>query len=307
MKIAITTSSFAKFSDAPLRLLREKGCEWVTNPYGRVLSEEEAKQLLQGCDGVVAGTEPLTAAVMDALPGLRAISRCGVGMDGVDLEAAKQRGILVRNTPDAPTRAVAELTLAFALDLMRQISRMDRELRSGEWKKRMGNLLMGKRLGIIGFGRIGRSVAALFSLMGCEIAFFDPMVHTDVQEGEKTFQYMEKPALLAWADIISLHCSKPTDGSFVLDATAIRSMKKSSCLINAARGGIVDEAALLSSLQDASLSGAALDVFSHEPYTGPLKDLPQVVLSPHVGSYAVESRIHMETESVKNLLEALGL
>ncbi len=301
MKIAITTSSFAKFSDEPLRLLKARGIEAVLNPHGRALTEDEAMELLRGCAGVAAGTEPLTRRVMEALPELRVISRCGVGMDSVDLNAAKEKGIAVRNTPEGPTRAVAELTLGFALDLMRQVTLMDREVRAGIWKKRTGFLLQGKRVGVVGFGRIGRAVAGVFHAMGCETGFFDPFV----TGGEAGCVRMELDALLAWADIVTLHCAKPGDGSLVLDAARIKSMKKGAWLINAARGGIVDEEALAAALREGALSGAALDVFAKEPYSGPLAELPTAVLTPHIGSYAREARIGMEVDTIRNLLEAL--
>ena len=302
MKVALTTSSFAQYSDEPLRLLAERGIEAVMNPHGRALTEDEAIALLQGCVGVAAGTEPLSAKVMDAVPGLRVISRCGVGMDNVDLAAASARGILVRNTPDGPTRAVVELTLGCALDLMRRVTLMDREVRGGIWKKRMGNLLHGKNLGIIGFGRIGRAVADVFAFMGCRVSFFDPFVAGD----QGAFQRRELNALLAWADIVTLHCAKPTDGAKVLDASRIAAMKDGAWLINAARGGLVDEDALAEALRQGRLSGAALDVFAKEPYTGPLAELPTVVLTPHIGSYARESRVQMEVDTIRNLLDALG-
>lgn len=310
MKIAITTSSFAQYSDEPLKLLSANKVEWVLNPYGRVLTEQESMEILRDCAGLVAGTEPLTAAVMDAAPGLRVISRCGVGMDAVDLEAAKARNIAVRNTPDGPTRAVAELALGYALDLMRQVSRMDRELRGGQWKKRMGNLLQDKKVGIIGFGRIGRAVGEMFSLMGCAVAFYDPAINSPLtasHDKEGIFEPMSRDALLAWADIVTLHCAKPRDGAQVLDARAISGMKQGAWLLNAARGGIVDETALYEALESGRLSGAALDVFANEPYSGPLAGLAQVILTPHIGSYAREARIRMETDSVRNLLDALGM
>ncbi len=299
MKIAITTSSFAKFSDAPLDLLREAGIEYVLNTTGRALTEDEAIDILQGCVGVAAGTEPLTRRVMDALPGLKVISRCGTGMDSVDRVAAEEKGIAVRNTPDGPTLAVAELTLGYALDLMRQVTRMDHELRGGTWKKRMGNLLNGKKVGLVGFGRIGRATARLFEAFGAEVAFSDPYAE------DATHQKMELDALMGWADIISLHCSKPAGGGHLIDATRLGLMREGTWLINAARGGLVDETALHDALASGRLAGAALDVFEQEPYTGPLRDLPNVILTPHVGSYAVEARIRMETDTIRNLLDAL--
>ena len=166
MKIAITTSSFARYSEEPLELLREFGAEIVLNDRGRTLTEDEAAKFLADCDGVVAGTEPLTRKVMENCPNLKVISRCGAGMDSVDRAAAEDLGIAVRNTPDAPTVAVAELTVGLMLSLLRQVAPMDRDIRSGVWKKRMGNLLFGKKVGIVGFGRIGHAVAERLQAFG---------------------------------------------------------------------------------------------------------------------------------------------
>ncbi|GFM38126.1 phosphoglycerate dehydrogenase [Desulfovibrio psychrotolerans] len=299
MKIAITTSSFAKFSDAPLQLLRDAGIEYVLNPHGRKLTEEETIEVLQGCVGVAAGTEPLTERVMAALPELKAISRCGTGMDNVDHAAAKARGIAVRNTPDGPTLAVAELTLGYALDLMRKVTQQDRELRSGVWKKRMGNTLKGKKLGIIGFGRIGQAVASVFAPLGVEIAFNDPVATSDAYASKSVDD------LLSWADILTLHCSKTGGECSLFTTERLMQMKKGSWVINASRGGIIEEDALYELCKSGHLSGAAIDVFDKEPYDGPLKELDSVILTPHIGSYAMESRIQMETDTILNLLDAL--
>jgi len=300
MKVAITTSSFARYSDAPLELLRQHGISYVLNETGRALTEDEAIDILRGCIGVAAGTEKLSRRVLDACPALRVISRCGTGMDSVDLTAAEEKGIAVRNTPDGPTRAVAELTLAYALDLLRGVARMDRELRAGIWKKRMGFLLEGKNVGIVGFGRIGRAAAGLFAAFGARIAFCDPFASDNV------YQQMELDALCAWAQLVSLHCSPPQDGTLLMHAERLARMRPGSWLINAARGGLVDEEALCRLLQAGHIAGAALDTFAREPYTGPLAGLDNVLLTPHVGSYAQESRIRQEVATVTNLLEALG-
>ncbi|MDR2124777.1 MAG: phosphoglycerate dehydrogenase [Desulfovibrio sp.] len=302
MRVAVTTSTFAEYDEEPLRLLRAGGMDIVFNPHRRTLAESEAADILRGCSGVVAGTEPLTAAVMDAAPGLKVISRCGSGLDNVDAAAARARGIQICSTPFAPVEAVAELTLALALDLSRRITLMDREVRAGTWKKRMGSLLAGKQVGIFGFGRIGRKVASLFTLMGCETAFCDPGV-----AGDGSCRRMEGDDLLAWADIITLHCPPRADGRPLLDAAGLGRMKDGALLINAARGGLVDESALADALQSGKAAGAALDVFTREPYppSGPLASLPGVILTPHIGAYAAETRAAMETESVRNLLAVL--
>jgi D-3-phosphoglycerate dehydrogenase len=299
--VAVTTSSFAEFSTEPLRLLREAGLTPLLNPRGRTLTEDEAIAFLKGCVAVAAGTEPLTARLMDALPELKVISRCGAGLDNVDLAAAAARGVAVRNTPDAPTRAVAELTLGLALDLLRHITRMDRDIRAGDWKKRMGSLLQGAHAGIVGLGRIGRAAADLFHALGARTAFFDPFPPAD----PAPHAFMPLPDLLAWADLLSLHA--PKQKAPILDAAAIARIKPGACLINAARGGLADEAALAEALRSGRLAGAALDVFSAEPYQGPLLQTPNTVLTPHVGSYARESRVLMETTTIRNLLEALCL
>ncbi|MDR0828407.1 MAG: phosphoglycerate dehydrogenase [Desulfovibrio sp.] len=304
MKVAISTSSFAEYDAEPLRLLRSAGLETKLNPFGRALDAAEAQDFLQDCVGLIAGTEPLNAKVMEASPKLKAISRCGTGMDNVDLQAAARLGVTVRNTPDAPVAAVAELTLGLALDLMRRISRQDREIRAGQWKKRMGNLLSGKKVGIVGFGRIGRKVAGYFSAFGCETAFYDPLLLSDA-----VYARMELTDLLAFADILTLHCPPRPDGLPLLDAAGIAAMKAGAWLINAARGGLIDEEALCGALGTGAVAGAALDVFGREPYPadGPLSAFPNVILTPHIGAYAVESRIGMEIESALNLLSALGI
>lgn len=300
MKIAITTSSFARFGDAPLRLLQEAGIEYVLNDKGRPLTEDEAVKILDGCIGVAAGTEPLTKKVMDAVPGLKVISRCGVGVDNVDLAAAAAKGIVVRNTPDGPTLAAAELTIALMLSLLRHVSLMDREMHAGVWKKHMGSLLYQKRVGIIGMGRIGRALAHRLTAFETEVAYTDPLAeNTSVSR-------LDLEELLDWADIVTLHCPKPENGVPVLDGRKLSLMRRGSYLLNVARGGLVDENALYGLLTSGHIAGAALDVYGKEPYDGPLKDMDNVILTPHVGSHARESRLIMETDTIKNLLDALA-
>lgn len=301
MRIAITTSSFAVHDPEPLDILREAGAEIVLNPHGRKLTPGETVTLCAGCDGILAGTERLDRAVLGQLPGLRVVSRCGVGMDSVDMAACEEMGIAVRNTPFGPTRAVAELTAGLILDLLRQVTRMDRELRAGKWAKRMGNLLQGKRVGVVGYGRIGRATADLLELMGAHVAYADPCV------SESGRPRMELDDLMAWADIVSLHCSKTDSACFLIDAGRLALMRKGSWLVNAGRGGLVDEEALHALLSTGHIAGAAIDCFGKEPYDGPLAQLPNTILTPHIGSYAAEGRTRMELDAARNLLDALGV
>jgi D-3-phosphoglycerate dehydrogenase len=220
-------------------------------------------------------------------------------MDNIDLELAKQRGIKVFNTPDSPTVAVAELTVGLMLALLRHVSFGDRDIRAGRWQKRMGNLLQGKKVGIIGFGRIGQKVAELVLGLGAQVVYCDPAVN------RADYTRMSLDKLLSQVDIVSLHLSGGVNNAPLLGDRELRSMKQGSWLINCARGGVVDEEALYQVLQQGWLSGAAVDVFEQEPYTGPLAKLDNVILTPHIGSYAVESRVDMEVQAVKNLIEGL--
>lgn len=294
--IFISTSSFAEYDKLPLKLLDDAGMTVRMNPYKRKLTKDECLSLYGDIDGLIAGTETITAEVLQAAKKLKVISRVGVGLDNVDIEAAKKQGIKVFNTPDAPTLAVAELTVGLMLSLLRHVPRMDREIRAGQWQKRMGNLLQGKKVGIIGFGRIGQKVGEIVKALGAQVAYCDPAVN---KTGYKKLTLEE---LLAQSDIVTLHLS---GGGTVLGKNELKRMKRGSWLINCARGGAVDEAALGKVLQEGWLAGAALDVFNEEPYNGPLTGLDNVILTPHIGSYAVESRIEMEAEAARNLIKGL--
>lgn len=303
-RIAITTTSFAENDTTPLSLLERAGFEPLLNTLGRALVAGEPADICAGCAGIVAGTERYDAETLETLAaaGLRAISRVGVGMDAIDHDAAARLGIAIRNTPNGPTDAVAELAIALMFDLLRHVSRMDRDLRAGTWKKRTGRLFASKRVGIIGFGRIGRRVSDLALALGAEVSFTDVCEIDDVP----ACTLLGSDDLLGWADIITLHCSKTGDGTPLIGERELARMRDGAYLVNTSRGGLVDEGAVAAALASGKLAGAALDVFGAEPYSGPLTGLENVVLTPHVGSYAMESRVEMEIDAVKNLLEELA-
>lgn len=299
-KIVVTTTSFGEYDNYPIELCKKKGFEVILNPYSRKVKSEEFIQLTSGAIGIIAGTEPIKEEMLLQLHALKVISRCGAGIDNVDMNAAKRLGIKVFNTPDAPVLAVAELTIGLMYNLLRKISIMDNELRNGIWQKRMGNLLYGKKVGIKGFGRIGRKVAEFLKQAGCEIAYEDPFV----EDGALGLRCLSLEELLGWADIITIHV--PVSEK-LLGEKEFKLIKKGAWLINTSRGGVLDELILYKYLKNGYLSGAAIDVFENEPYTGPLRELYNVILTPHIGSYAKEARINMEMETVKNLLSGLGV
>lgn len=304
MKVLTSPSSFGQVGKQPFDLLEQNGFEIINNPYGRKLTEDEVIELAKDCVGIVAGVEPLTPRVMDALPGLKVISRVGIGMDSVDLEYAKQKNIIVKNTPDGPTRAVAELTLGMTLSLLRRIPQADAALKNKQWKKQTGNLILDKKMGVVGLGRIGRLVAQLFRGIGNPVIGYDPYADA-AWASSAGVELADFETVLKTADIITLHVPGNADKSPVIGAKEIDLIKQGAWLINISRGGIVDEDALYNALAGGKLTGAAIDVFTDEPYSGPLTELDNVVLTPHIGSYAEEGKLLMEIDAVNNLISSI--
>jgi len=297
-KIAITTSSFAEYDGTPLDLLR--GFELKINNSGRKLNKEETLALCQGCTGIIAGTENYDRDILLKLAGLKVISRCGTGMESIDLKAASELNIKVINTPAGPTLAVAELTIGLIFDLLRNISAADREIRKGIWKKHMGSLIKGKNIGIIGFGRIGQKVAGFLAPFGVNIAYHDS------NQGLNNPLYNKKNLtdLLSWADIITLHCALQ-DKKIIIGKEELVKMKTGAFLINTSRGEFLDEEAVYEALKSKKIAGFAADTFMSEPYIGKLTEFDNTLLTSHMGSYAKEGRIEMEIQTVNNLLKNL--
>lgn len=284
--------------------MENAGFQIIENPYGRKLTESEVVELASDCVGIVAGLEPLNSNVIDKLPKLKCISRVGVGMDNVDIEYANSKNIKVLNTPNGPTRAVAELTMGMVFSLLRRIPQADSNMKKHIWKKETGNLLFEKKIGIIGLGRIGRMVAEMFRALGNPVIGYD--IYPDKQWAEKyDVELCEFKYVLEQSDIITLHVPGASDKKAIITKTELEFCKKSSIIINLTRGGVIDELALYNALIDKKIKAAAIDVFEEEPYTGPLNSLDNVILTPHIGSYASEGKLQMEIDSVKNLINAL--
>lgn len=304
MKILTSPSSFGKISFEPFEILKNNGYNYVNNPYGRKLTEDEVINLAKECIGIVAGVEPLNKRVIDNLPNLKCISRVGVGMDSVDVKYAKSKGIKVINTPDGPTRAVAEFTLGLVFSLLRKIPIAHHNLKSKIWKKETGNLLYDKKVGVIGLGRIGRMVSETFIKLGNKVIGYD--LYPDIKWSKNNGITLKKiDEIMSSCDIITLHVPLNEDKTFLIDKNLLLKMKPTSFLINASRGGVVDEDCLCDILGSNKISGAAIDVFSKEPYEGPLLNLDNVILTPHLGSYAAEGKLQMEIDAVMNLINVL--
>lgn len=282
-------------------MLLDHGLELVRNPHGRRLDATEIKTLIADVDGLLAGLEPLNSEVLSAARQLKAVARVGVGLDTVDLEVARALGIRVSNTPDAPAAAVAELAVAMTIALSRSLPRADAALHSGRWEKIIGKSLSESVVLIVGYGRIGRRVAEYLGPFGPRLIVCDPCVDESDAAGLALSDLADG---LSQADIVTLHAS---GSEVVLDESAFRVMKPGAVLLSCGRGGQVDEGALVRALDDGSVSGAWLDVFTSEPYSGPLTHYPQVILTPHMATYTRQTRLAMELEAVGNLLRDLDL
>ena len=302
-RIYIALSTFAQEGRGPLELLDKAiGITFENNPTGKRLTKEGVIAKLKDFDGVVAGLEPYDAQVLNALPRLKCISRCGVGVDNVDSALAKAKGIAVFNTPEVAIQPVAEMTLALILDCLRKLSQHSQLMHRRQWEKLTGFQLAGKTVGIIGLGRIGRRVAELLVRLDVGVVGFD--VAPDRSWAESVgVKFLDLNTLLRRCDIVTLHLSADMESPFCLSKNEFARMKQGALLINTSRGSFVDEEALAQALRSGHLSGAGLDVYRQEPYHGPLCDAPNVVLTPHISTLTKESRLAMETEAVENIVQ----
>ena len=286
----------------------EKSFELVLHDDDGPPSREELLRYAAGRDGLlVMPTDAVDAQLLDAAgPTLRVVANHAVGYDNVDVEAATARGVLVTNTPGVLTRATAELAIAILLALLRRVGEGERLVRSGTawaWSPSfmVGAGLDGKTVGIVGLGRIGREVARLAEAFGARIVYASRREAKDVG-----YERLDLPELLAVADVVSLHCPLTPETRHLIDAEALRRMKRTAVLVNTSRGAVVDEAALVDALRAGEIAGAALDVYEREPEVHPgLLELDNVVLTPHLGSATDETRHAMGMLCVEALRAVL--
>jgi D-3-phosphoglycerate dehydrogenase len=303
LRVAIGPSSFADKDKTPLKMLEDAGVEVVPNPFGRRLTEDEIIAHLKEIDGLIAGLEPLNRKVQTAAaPRLKAIARVGIGTANVDFDAAHELGIKVSSTPEGPTAAVAEMTLTAMLALLRRIHEMSNRLHAGEWPKLIADSLVDLPVLLVGYGRIGRRVGGLLRAFGARVFVADPMLKpADLTEGEQLVSLHDG---LASARVVSLHAAGE---QCILGPAEFAMMADGILILNSARGGLVDESALVAALESGRVAGGWFDAFWKEPYTGPLLRFPRMLLTPHVGTYTEQCRLSMETAAVANLLRDLGI
>jgi D-3-phosphoglycerate dehydrogenase len=276
----------------------------------RCRTPPELIDLVEEADGVITQFAPVNAAVIEAMRRARVIVRYGIGVDNIDLDAARARGIPVCNVPTYCLDEVADHTLALLLALTRQVVSHCTHIRGGQWggatRLTAMHALKELTVGIVGFGRIGREVAGRLRAFKCRVLAADPMVPpTEIERAGCTPVSLDE--LLRSADVVSLHCPSTAGTRRLIDRTALAKMKRSALLINVARGDVVDSEALVEALQDGRLGGAGLDVFDPEPIPPdhPLLGMSNVILTPHIASASVPAATALRTMVAQTVVKAL--
>lgn len=296
--------------------IHEKGMAYLRERFdvvegGNTHDEDTICSLIGNCDAVLIRTAKITRRVIESAPGLKCIAKHGVGVDNVDIAAATERGVAVVNAPFSNCNAVAEHCLCFMLAMLKQTVHADAEMRKGNYVAlRAGTKLSeltGKTVGFVGVGRIAQRIMELLSPFRVSLLAYDPYAGPEVfaKTGAKRFEVLEE--MLAEADIVSIHVPLTAETKGLFGVDVIRKMKKGAYLVDAARGGIVEEAAVVATLESGHLAGAAFDVYVTEP---PLQDnalvaCPKTLLSPHSAALTVESLENMAVQAAENLTAVL--
>ena len=287
-------------------MLDDAGISFLVNPIGRKLKEAELVEMAKPFEVLIAGTEPITAAVMANAPKLRLISRVGIGLDSVDLLAARKRGITVSYTPDAPSPAVAELTIGLMITLLRSAHVSNTQMRAGHWYRYFGRRIENTTIGIIGLGRIGSQVLDHLRAFGSPQLLVNDIEPNSELDNRYNMERVSKETIYREADLISLHLPLTGATYNMITREQLLMMKKDAIIINNSRGGIINEDDLYQVMQSGHLAGAAIDVFEQEPYTGPLREIERCLLTAHMGSMALDCRARMEIEATEEAIRFLN-
>ena len=275
------------------------------------LSPAELKEKIANCDALVVRSETkVTAELLAAAPKLRVVGRAGVGVDNIDIAAATEHGVLVLNAPTGNTIAAAEHAIALMMALVRNIPKADQSIREGRWDRKhfMGAEMRGKTLGVIGLGKIGFEVARIASQgLQMHVLAYDPVVTQDRAE-QAGAELCDMETLLRDSDVLTVHVPMTDRTRGMIGAADLRKMKKGARVINVARGGIVDEAALAEAVKSGHIAGAAIDVFSEEPVSAdnPLRGIPEIITTPHLGANTTEAQVNVASDVAEQIAEYLS-
>lgn len=284
----------------------------IMNRSEKPIPKDQLIQAIKGKDALLCIlSDKVDREVIESNPDLKIIANYGAGFDNIDLKAASENNIIVTNTPLVSTVSTAELTFALILGISRRVAEGDRLVRAGSFEGwapmfHLGTELKGKKLGVVGMGNIGKNVASIGRAFGMEILYHNRSRLSEIEERKHGLEYMSKEELLVNSDIVTLHLSYNKDLKHYVGREELNMMKTTAYLINAARGPLVDEHALLDALWERKIAGAALDVFECEPaITKGLESLDNVLLTPHIGNATIEARTQMAIMAAENILEAL--
>lgn len=301
MKVLIATSSFAKFSEKPINLLVKNDFEIVSNSLRRKMKTSEIIKVAKDVDAIIAGTEEYDSHLLENLQKLKIISRVGVGIDNVDLTETTRRHIQVSKSSSSPSLAVAEFTLSLILNLLKKINSNSINAKKGVWLKEAGTLISSKTIGIVGTGQIGSKLIEILSGFNVNFLVFDKYRNENLLKNNK-LKYVSLEELFNQSDIVTIHLPHTKETNNLINKSLFCLLKDNSIFINTSRGSIVEEQDLLEFLTENPTVFAALDVFKEEPYSGPLQELDNVLITPHIAAYAKETRIEMEIEAVEHVV-----
>jgi phosphoglycerate dehydrogenase-like enzyme len=299
-KIAVASRSFSR--NATLRAeLSAKYPDVTFSQSSVVLDGAELVALLRGHDRAIVGLERIDDAILSQVPELQIISKYGVGLDGIDIDAVARRGVKLAWTGGVNRRSVSELTLSFAIALVHRVPETFAALRGGRWQTLVGRQLTGKTFGIVGCGFVGQDLTRLLAPFECRVLAHDIRTYAEFYR-EHHVTPVTLPELLAESDIVSLHVPLDRSTKGMIGAAELAAMRQGAYLINAARGGLVDEAALAQALESGHLAGAACDVFLLEPDANPrLLAQPTFMGTPHIGGSTQEAQLAMGRAAIDGL------
>ncbi|OON38692.1 oxidoreductase [Izhakiella australiensis] len=304
-RILVTPRSLTSGGHPALDMLTQAGFEVVFSPAGRLPDEQALLERLPDCVGWLAGVEPVSERVIAAAAHLKVISRNGVGVDNLPVDALRQRGIQVCTADGANASGVAELAIALMFASLRHIHSTSSGIKQGEWPRFQGNEIRAQRLGVIGCGAIGREVARLACALGCKVLAFDPM-RPPLDLPPTHFRWASLEEIWQQATLLTLHCPPPRDGTPLIGAQQLAQMPRGTIIINTARAGLVDDDALIAALDSGHLTAYAADVFKEEPPRSmALAGHSRVIATSHIGGFTTESVDRATEMAVANLLQAL--
>ena len=306
-KVLVTATNYSTYCSAAKALLEENGVEVIENPYGRPMTRDELLTVVGDIDGAVVGVDTWNEKIFAHAPKLRAMARFGVGVDNIDLAAAKAHGIQVTNAKGMNSNPVAELTVGLILSTLRNVPAFNASIREGKWDRFMGRDLAGMTVGLLGFGDIAQRVAKKLSGFDVSICAYD--LYPNLEKArELNVEMVSMEEALHRADVVCMHLPSLPSTHQIMDAQTFGMMKDGSYFINTARGALVDETALAQALRSGKLTAAAIDVFGQEPVRrdNPLFALPNLFATPHTAAETYDTYHNVGLATARQLLDVFA-